>query len=309
MIEKEMSLNCNQKHKQRIEKVSSAPQLNKSDKLLCYTSLLNPKFDDKQINFNAIFQVIQVKYKFKKQQFENIILIQDKQNNFKEILVFFQSVKIVQFTNEWIQILNNLFIKLLNIVYLIQFIIQLEMTRQYLKINKIYLNQLTQLMIIQQKEFLIKSFENLKLNLVNINQEQDKQILLLKNKSRMRKVIQYKQIIFINNKTYYHLMELLNQYIFKLQTSSKNRVGQLRLIKIEVFLYHLIIQIILLFSILRMESKTIQEHLTFQKYQMQSIIQPLQVQMVEEFICGYKLMIGSGEDHNFIRNMSIGQII
>ncbi|CAD8141172.1 unnamed protein product [Paramecium pentaurelia] len=64
----------------------------------------------------------------------------------------------------------------------------------------------------------------------------------------MRKVIQYKQIILINNKTYYHLMELLNQYKFKLQTSSKNRVGQLRLIKIEVFLYHLIIQIILLFS-------------------------------------------------------------
>ncbi|CAD8141170.1 unnamed protein product [Paramecium pentaurelia] len=149
MIEKEMSLNCNQKHKQRIEKVSSDPQLNKSDKLLCYTSLLNPKFDDKQINFNAIFQVIQDKYKFKKQQFENILntnlgQIEQLQRDpciFK-IKLIQQPVKIVQFTNEWIQILNNFFIKLLNIVYLIQFIIQLEMTRQYLKINKIYFHKL-----------------------------------------------------------------------------------------------------------------------------------------------------------------------
>ncbi|CAD8094418.1 unnamed protein product [Paramecium primaurelia] len=203
MIEKEMNLNCNQKHQQRIEKVSLDPKLNQSDKLLCYQCLLNPKLDDKQINFNATVQVIQDKQQFKKEQLENILntnlgQIEQIQRDiciFKSKLIK-QCDKIVQFTNEWISNIKQLgyqnvkysiFNEIDNLIRNDKTIFenQQKLFQQINQLNQQYVdNVINQIQNLEFKELLIKNFENLKLNLVNINQELDKQILLLQEQKK-----------------------------------------------------------------------------------------------------------------------------
>ncbi|CAD8101906.1 unnamed protein product [Paramecium sonneborni] len=196
MIEKEMQLNCKQKHNQKIEKVSLDPEMQKNEKLLCYQCLFDMKQDQKKINYRATIQVIEEKQQQKNIQLEKILNDNLKQieqlqrdiNIFKNKLVQ-QCNKIIQSINEWILNIQQLgrynaqysiYDEIDNIIKNDKTIFpkQQELFSQINQLNQQYLcNIINEIQNLNYKEVLIKSCDDFKQELININLDLDKQVL------------------------------------------------------------------------------------------------------------------------------------